>query len=52
MLQVMAGYDPKDPSTVNRPVPDMLAAMDGSLDGVRIGVPTSTSSRRRAWSPR
>jgi len=40
MLQVLAGYDPKDPTTVNRPVPDMLALMDGSLEGVRIGVPT------------
>ena len=40
MLQVMAGYDPKDPCTVDRPVADMLALMDGSLEGVRIGVPT------------
>ena len=39
MLQVMAGYDPKDPTTVDRPVPDMLALVDGSLEGVRIGVP-------------
>jgi len=40
MLQVMAGYDPKYPSTVDRPVPEMLGLMDGSLEGVRIGVPT------------
>jgi aspartyl-tRNA(Asn)/glutamyl-tRNA(Gln) amidotransferase subunit A len=39
MLQVMAGYDSKDPTTVDRPVPDLLASMDGSLEGVRIGVP-------------
>ena len=39
MLQVMAGYDPKDPCTVNRPVADMVSGMDGSLAGVRIGVP-------------
>ena len=40
MLQVMAGYDPNDPSTVDRPVADMFEQMDGSLAGVRIGVPT------------
>ena len=40
MLQVMAGYDPKDPCTVDRPVADMLGRMDGSLAGVRVGVPT------------
>jgi aspartyl-tRNA(Asn)/glutamyl-tRNA(Gln) amidotransferase subunit A len=39
MLQVMAGYDPADMSTVDVPVPDMLGLMDGSLAGVRIGVP-------------
>ena len=40
MLQLMAGYDPADPCTVNRPVADMLSPLDGSLEGVRIGVPT------------
>jgi aspartyl-tRNA(Asn)/glutamyl-tRNA(Gln) amidotransferase subunit A len=40
MLQVMAGYDPKDPCTVDRPVADMMAGLDGSLAGLRIGVPT------------
>lgn len=40
MLQVMAGYDPKDPCTVNRPVPDLVSGLDGSLAGLRIGVPT------------
>jgi aspartyl-tRNA(Asn)/glutamyl-tRNA(Gln) amidotransferase subunit A len=39
MLQVMAGYDPLDLCTVDTPVPDMLGLMDGSLAGVRIGVP-------------
>ena len=39
MLQVMAGYDPLDLCSVDVPVPDMLAQMDGSLAGVRIGVP-------------
>ena len=39
MLQVMSGYDPADATSVDVPVPDMLAKMDGSLAGVRVGVP-------------
>jgi aspartyl-tRNA(Asn)/glutamyl-tRNA(Gln) amidotransferase subunit A len=39
MLQVMAGYDPQDTTSVDTPVPDMLGLMDGSLAGVRVGVP-------------
>ena len=42
MLQVMAGHDPDDPTTVNAPVPDYAAAVDslgGRLDGLRIGIP-------------
>jgi aspartyl-tRNA(Asn)/glutamyl-tRNA(Gln) amidotransferase subunit A len=39
MLQVMAGYDPLDLCSVDVPVPDMTGSMDGSLEGVRIGVP-------------
>jgi len=39
MLEAIAGYDPADPCTVNRPVPSMTAGLDGSLAGVRVGVP-------------
>jgi len=39
MLQAMAGFDPADPCSVNRPVANMLAGLDGNLTGVRIGVP-------------
>lgn len=39
MLQVMAGYDPADPTTVNIPVPDMTGLLDGAVAGLRIGVP-------------
>lgn len=39
MLQVLAGYDPADPSSADAPVPDMTAELTGSLAGVRIGVP-------------
>jgi aspartyl-tRNA(Asn)/glutamyl-tRNA(Gln) amidotransferase subunit A len=39
MLQAMAGYDPLDLCSVDVPVPDMTAGLDGSLAGMRIGVP-------------
>ncbi len=38
MLQVVAGHDPGDPASANEPVPDYGAALDGGVDGVRIGV--------------
>ncbi len=38
MLQVMAGYDPLDLCSVDTPLPDMTGLMNGSLEGVRIGV--------------
>lgn len=39
MLEAIAGYDPADPCTVNTPVPSMTAGLDGTLAGVRVGVP-------------
>jgi aspartyl-tRNA(Asn)/glutamyl-tRNA(Gln) amidotransferase subunit A len=39
LLQVLAGFDPADPSSAAVPVPDMLSRLDGSLAAVRIGVP-------------
>ena len=39
LLQAIAGFDPLDPSTVQRDVPNYTAALTGSLEGVRIGVP-------------
>jgi aspartyl-tRNA(Asn)/glutamyl-tRNA(Gln) amidotransferase subunit A len=41
MLQVIARYDPLDPSTVPVPVPDYTTALDGSLRGLRIGIPSN-----------
>ena len=38
MLQVMAGYDAADATCVDVEVPDYLAALDGSVAGMRIGV--------------
>lgn len=38
MLQVLAGHDPADPASANRPIPDYHAALTGHLKGVRVGV--------------
>ncbi len=38
MLQAMAGYDYKDPTTAPGPVPDFLGELDGSIQGLRVGV--------------
>jgi len=38
MLSVLAGHDPSDPSSSDRPVPDYLAEVGGSLAGLRVGV--------------
>lgn len=37
-LQAMAGFDPADPATSTRPVPDFSAGLDRGVDGLRIGV--------------
>ncbi|MGB8645771.1 MAG: Asp-tRNA(Asn)/Glu-tRNA(Gln) amidotransferase subunit GatA [Anaerolineae bacterium] len=40
VLQAIAGLDPHDSTTVDQPVPDYRAALEGSdLKGVRVGVP-------------
>ena len=39
MLKSMAGHDPKDSTSVDRPVPDYEAALGGSIKGLKIGVP-------------
>jgi len=39
MLQAMAGYDPKDSTSVDRPAPDYEAALTGGVKGLRIGIP-------------
>jgi aspartyl-tRNA(Asn)/glutamyl-tRNA(Gln) amidotransferase subunit A len=38
MLQAMAGYDPRDPTTSVLPVPDYRAAITGTVKGLRIGL--------------
>jgi len=39
MLKAMAGHDPKDSTSINSPVPDYEAALDGGVKGLTIGVP-------------
>ena len=38
MLQAMAGHDPSDPGSANRPIPDYRAALKGDVKGLRIGL--------------
>ncbi len=39
MLRAMAGHDPKDSTSVNRPVPDYEAALTGDVRGLKVGIP-------------
>ena len=38
MLQIIAGYDPLDPSSANYPVPDYRAGIEEGIAGIRIGL--------------
>jgi aspartyl-tRNA(Asn)/glutamyl-tRNA(Gln) amidotransferase subunit A len=38
MLQAIAGHDPKDPASADRPIPDYRAALTGDIRGLRIGI--------------
>jgi aspartyl-tRNA(Asn)/glutamyl-tRNA(Gln) amidotransferase subunit A len=38
MLSTVAGFDPGDPTSARRPVPDYTAGLDGGIRGLRIGV--------------
>jgi amidase len=37
VLQAIAGHDPDDPTSLQDPVPDMLAGLDAGISGLRIG---------------
>jgi aspartyl-tRNA(Asn)/glutamyl-tRNA(Gln) amidotransferase subunit A len=39
VLQAIAGYDPKDTSTVDLPVPDYRRALTGEVRGLKAGIP-------------
>jgi aspartyl-tRNA(Asn)/glutamyl-tRNA(Gln) amidotransferase subunit A len=38
VLKVMAGFDPRDSTSIDAPVPDYLAALDAPLTGLKIGL--------------
>ncbi len=39
LLQVIAGHDPLDATSVQNPVPDYVAGLTGDVKGLRIGLP-------------
>ena len=39
MLNAMAGFDPKDSTCMDRPVPDYTSGLNNDLNGLRIGLP-------------
>ncbi|MFP3867702.1 MAG: Asp-tRNA(Asn)/Glu-tRNA(Gln) amidotransferase subunit GatA [Desulfobacteraceae bacterium] len=39
LLQVIAGYDPQDSTSVDQPVPDYRQSLNQDLSGLKIGVP-------------
>ena len=39
MLETMAGYDKKDSTSVNTPVPNYVSALTGDIRGKKIGIP-------------
>lgn len=38
LLDALTGHDPADPSSANRPKPDLLSGLNGGVKGLRIGV--------------
>lgn len=40
MMNAISGYDPRDSTSINLPVPDFTEALQDGLQGVRIGIPT------------
>lgn len=38
-MQVLAGYDPRDPASADEPVPDYMEALSEDLSGLKVGVP-------------
>ena len=40
MLKVISGYDRRDSTSVDRPVPDYSAALKPGLNGITVGIPT------------
>lgn len=39
MLKAMAGFDPKDSTSADKPVPDYTSALTGDIKGLKVGIP-------------
>jgi len=39
LLQAMSGFDPKDSTSADAPVPDLVGQLDADIAGLRIGLP-------------
>ncbi|MDZ7833150.1 MAG: Asp-tRNA(Asn)/Glu-tRNA(Gln) amidotransferase subunit GatA [Desulfobacterales bacterium] len=39
LLNAISGYDPRDSTSVDQPVPDYAAALTGDIKGLKIGIP-------------
>ncbi|HVA86292.1 MAG TPA: amidase, partial [Candidatus Saccharimonadales bacterium] len=52
LLNAMAGRDRTDPGSADQPVPDYVAALDGSVAGLRIGVEREHHTRAAMVDPR
>ncbi len=39
LLKSAAGFDPKDSTSANKPVPDYEAALTGNIKGLKVGIP-------------
>jgi aspartyl-tRNA(Asn)/glutamyl-tRNA(Gln) amidotransferase subunit A len=51
LLQAMAGHDPQDPASADRPVPDFSAGLGGGVKGLRIGVVRNWHEEDRPVTP-
>jgi len=40
VLQAMSGFDPKDSTSIERPVDDLVSGLNQSIKGLRIGLPS------------
>ena len=40
MMQAMASHDPRDSTSADTPLPDLMAALDKGVKGMKIGVPS------------
>lgn len=40
LFQATAGYDPRDSTSLNSPVPDFESTLTGDISGLRVGVPS------------